>query len=415
MKRLFTILLFLVSILSLQIVAYAADDATLNVTGTVSEENKTITVVIGINSPTPFCGCSFNLNYDSEILKFESLENGPVIENATVITNENYDENIIRVVCASARELPQSGNVITVTFTYDISENKEVAFQIEDCKIAGANGEKIAFSVNNASVNIPSGAKNDSSGTGSTTSDPTPAKDDEKHTTTGGSTSSGKGNKNDSSGTRPAEKNNDKDGENGTVNDTQEKDAEKDYEVFLMSFSDVNENDWFYKSVQYVYSKKLMNGISPEIFSPNSGLTRAMLVTILYRMENEPECGKLVFEDVESDTWYTDSVAWAAENGIVNGIGNGLFAPNNYITREQIAVILYNYANFKNHLTSTRTDVDKYSDGEAVSPWAKDALQWAAGNGVINGKTTTTLEPQGQATRAEAATMLMRYLEKYDK
>ena len=410
MKRLFTILLFLVSILSLQIVAYAADDATLNVTGTVSEENKTITVVIGINSPTPFCGCSFNLNYDSEILKFESLENGPVIENATVITNENYDENIIRVVCASARELPQSGNVITVTFTYDISENKEVAFQIEDCKIAGVNGEKIAFSVNNASVNIPSGAKNDSSGTGSTTSDPTPAKDDEKHTTTGGSTSSGKGNKNDSSGTRPAEKNNDKDGENGTVNDTQEKDAEKDYEVFLMSFSDVNENDWFYKSVQYVYSKKLMNGISPEIFSPNSGLTRAMLVTILYRMENEPECGKLIFEDVESDTWYTDSVAWAAENGIVNGIGNGLFAPNNYITREQIAVILYNYANFKNHLTSTRTDVDKYSDGEAVSPWAKDALQWAVGNGVINGKTTTTLEPQGQATRAEAATMLMRYM-----
>lgn len=410
MKRLFTILLFLVSILSLQIVAYAADDATLNVTGTVSEENKTITVVIGINSPTPFCGCSFNLNYDSEILKFESLENGPVIENATVITNENYDENIIRVVCASARELPQSGNVITVTFTYDISENKEVAFQIEDCKIAGVNGEKIAFSVNNASVNIPSGAKNDSSGTGSTTSDPTPAKDDEKHTTTGGSTSSGKGNKNDSSGTRPAEKNNDKDGENGTVNDTQEKDAEKDYEVFLMSFSDVNENDWFYKSVQYVYSKKLMNGISPEIFSPNSGLTRAMLVTILYRMENEPECGKLIFEDVESDTWYTDSVAWAAENGIVNGIGNGLFAPNNYITREQIAVILYNYANFKNHLTSTRTDVDKYSDGEAVSPWAKDALQWAVGNGVINGKTTTTLEPQGQATRAEVATMLMRYM-----
>lgn len=410
MKRLFTILLFLVSILSLQIVAYATDDATLNVTGTVNEENKTITVVIGINSPTPFCGCSFNLNYDSEILKFESLENGPVIENATVITNENYDENIIRVVCASARELPQSGNVITVTFTYDISENKEVAFQIEDCKIAGANGEKIAFSVNNASVNIPSGAKNDSSGTGSTTSDPTPAKDDEKHTTTGGSTSSGKGNKNDSSGTRPAEKNNDKDGENGTVNDTQEKDAEKDYEVFLMSFSDVNENDWFYKSVQYVYSKKLMNGISPEIFSPNSGLTRAMLVTILYRMENEPECGKLIFEDVESDTWYTDSVAWASENGIVNGIGNGLFAPNNYITREQIAVILYNYANFKNHLTSTRTDVDKYSDGEAVSPWAKDALQWAVGNGVINGKTTTTLEPQGQATRAEAATMLMRYM-----
>ena len=177
-----------------------------------------------------------------------------------------------------------------------------------------------------------------------------------------------------------------------------------------MSFSDVADSDWFYDSVKYVYEQKLMNGVSVTEFAPNANLTRAMLVTILYRIENEPLCGDPLFEDVEKDMWYTKSIAWASENNIVKGVGEGLFAPNANITREQIAVILYNYANFKNESTDNKATLDKYTDNTLVSVWAEDAIEWAVGEGIITGKTVTTLEPQGQATRAEAATMLMRYL-----
>lgn len=191
------------------------------------------------------------------------------------------------------------------------------------------------------------------------------------------------------------------------------KSNDEDYEVFLMSFIDVANSDWFYDSVRYVFEQKLMNGISVTEFAPNANLTRAMLVTILYRIENEPLCGYSLFEDVEKDMWYSKSIAWASENNIVKGVGEGMFAPNANITREQIAVILYNYANFKNKSTDNKATLDKYADNSSVSVWAEDAIEWAVSEGIITGKTLTTLEPLGQATRAEAATMLMRYITKY--
>ena len=410
--------------LSLQIVAFASEQTNMSATATIDKENKLVAVQIDINSVSPFCGCSFNLVYNNEILEFVDLSNGEVIEGATVIANENFSENSIRIVSASALELPQTGTIATVTFLYDTTKSTEVDFDIENCKIVGVNGEKIDCEVNNTSITINKKAEKPSNG-GTITITP-PSKDDEKDVTEDSTDDivkeEPKGDEEDTSSTIDdkdehqdvddveKDENNETTDTTGATGNESPASPDEDYEVFLMSFSDVADSDWFYDSVKYVYEQKLMNGVSVTEFAPNANLTRAMLVTILYRIENEPLCGDPLFEDVEKDMWYTKSIAWASENNIVKGVGEGLFAPNANITREQIAVILYNYANFKNESTDNKATLDKYTDNTLVSVWAEDAIEWAVGEGIITGKTVTTLEPQGQATRAEAATMLMRYL-----
>lgn len=177
------------------------------------------------------------------------------------------------------------------------------------------------------------------------------------------------------------------------------------------AFTDVKESDWFYGAVAYAVGKGLMNGTSATLFSPNMNLTRAMLVTILYRNEGEPEHKpENPFSDVASGQWYTDAVIWAYENGIASGYGNGLFGTNDHITREQLVTMLHNYAKWKELDVSNSADLAEYADVGAVSAWAFEAMAWAVAEGVVTGRTETTLVPKGAATRAEAATMLMRYL-----
>ncbi|MCL1808704.1 MAG: S-layer homology domain-containing protein [Clostridiales bacterium] len=180
----------------------------------------------------------------------------------------------------------------------------------------------------------------------------------------------------------------------------------------VSAFADVKESDWFYGAVAYAVEKGLMNGTSATLFSPNASLTRAMLVTILYRNEGEPEfTAENPFSDVANGQWYTDAVIWAYENGIVSGYGNGLFGASDSITREQLVTMLHNYANWKELDTANSEDLTKYSDFGAVSAWASEAMAWAVAEGIISGRTETTLVPKGTATRAEAATMLMRFIE----
>lgn len=177
------------------------------------------------------------------------------------------------------------------------------------------------------------------------------------------------------------------------------------------SFSDVGESDWFYDAVQYVYANDMMNGVSENSFAPNNTTDRAMLVTILYRLENEPAASGSSFADVPSGQWYTDAVAWAAANGIVNGVTDTTFAPNCPITREQMAAILYRYAAWKGCDVSGQVDLSGYTDADSVSTYAKEALAWANAEGLITGVTGTTLRPAGSAVRAQAATILMRLCE----
>lgn len=174
-------------------------------------------------------------------------------------------------------------------------------------------------------------------------------------------------------------------------------------------FTDVKAGDWFYDSVGYVYGAGLMNGTSPTAFSPNQTTTRAMIVTILYRYEGSPAAGASSFRDVAAGQYYAAPVAWAAQNGVVTGYSPTQFGPNDTITREQMAAILYRYAQYKGYDVSGRADLSAYSDGNRVSAYARDAMAWANQAGLINGVDARTLQPGGSATRAQVATILTRF------
>lgn len=175
---------------------------------------------------------------------------------------------------------------------------------------------------------------------------------------------------------------------------------------------DVDENAWYHEYVDYVVEKSLMQGVVDDLFAPNVTTSRAMIVTILYRLEGRPAVsGKASFDDVVADSWYADAVAWAQANNIVNGYSSEKFGPNDNITREQFAAILYRYAGFKGYDTSKAADLSGYADASAISDWALAAMKWANSESLITGCTATTLVPRGDATRAEAAAILKRFIE----
>lgn len=174
-------------------------------------------------------------------------------------------------------------------------------------------------------------------------------------------------------------------------------------------FTDVPANHWAQAALQYVYDNGLMTGISDTAFAPEATTTRAMIVSMLARMENVTSAADAGFADVAADDWYATAVNWAAANGIVNGISDDTFAPNTAITREQLAAMLMNYAQWKGQDTSARADLSGYSD--APSTWASEAVQWAVAEGLLAGVTDDELQPQGQATRAQVAAIMQRFLE----
>jgi len=180
------------------------------------------------------------------------------------------------------------------------------------------------------------------------------------------------------------------------------------------NFGDVTKSDWFYDAVNYAVANGLMNGVGNGKFAPNDPMTRSMLVTVLWRYEGSPKEGTNGFSDVPNGQWYTDAVAWAAANGIVGGVGNNKFAPGGNITREQMAAILYRYAQKKGFNTSRKGNLSAFSDHNKVSAYAVDAIAWAVGEGIIGGS-DGKLDPQGNATRAQVSTILMRFIENFVK
>lgn len=176
-----------------------------------------------------------------------------------------------------------------------------------------------------------------------------------------------------------------------------------------LPFEDTPEGAWYYDAVSYVYANGLMDGVSATQFAPDANMTRAMLVTILWRMEGEPVVNYLLpFTDVDGGAWYAEAVRWAASEGIVTGVSAIEFAPNAEITREQLAAILHRYAGEP----ATAANLDAFTDAASVSAYAVDAMSWCVEQGIITGTTATTLDPQGTATRAQCAAMLMRFMER---
>lgn len=180
-------------------------------------------------------------------------------------------------------------------------------------------------------------------------------------------------------------------------------------------FTDVVAGTWYYGAAAYAYNNGLFAGMTPTAFAPNATMTRAMLVSVLWRLAGAPAPkAPNTFVDVPDGAWYTDAVTWAAENGVVSGIGGSRFDPSGFVTREQTAEILYNYAHSKGYDVSARADLTAFPDAGSVSGWAEEALSWANAAGLINGTVRdgqTILDPQGSASRAQVAMILMNYVE----
>lgn len=187
--------------------------------------------------------------------------------------------------------------------------------------------------------------------------------------------------------------------------------VEFSYRVLTNPFTDVKTGDWFYDAVSYVYTEGLMTGTGTYTFSPSAPTSRAMLVTILWRLQGEPYVSGSSFNDVKSSAYYYDAVRWAARYGIVEGYEGNVFKPDDAITREQFAAILYRYAEYCKYSTSASTNLSAYKDNAKVSSWAGTAMKWAVAKGLFEGDSLGNLDPQGQTTRAAAAKLLMAFCE----
>lgn len=185
----------------------------------------------------------------------------------------------------------------------------------------------------------------------------------------------------------------------------------KDEDCILRAFSDLDPSMWYHDGLHFALESKIMNGTGDGLFSPDAAASRAMIVTILWRMENEPKASaKLTFSDVRAGMWYTEAIRWATSNGIVSGYSADTFDPDGSITREQLAVILWRYAG---SARDENLPLLNYTDAGSISSWAFEAVQWMTVNGILNGVGDGSLNPQGSASRAQAATLLMRLADIY--
>ena len=196
----------------------------------------------------------------------------------------------------------------------------------------------------------------------------------------------------------------------GEDSSTQKPDEGPDYNSVALPFVDVNAADWFCEAVRYVYARGMMGGTGTNTFSPGGTTTRAMIVTILHRLEGTPAAAGSAFTDVPAGQYYAQAVGWASSVGVVNGYGDGTFQPDAPITREQMAAILCRYAQYKGVDVSRRADLTRFPDSAKVSPYAAEPMGWAVESGLITGM-DGQLAPGGSATRAQVATILMRLCE----
>ena len=187
-------------------------------------------------------------------------------------------------------------------------------------------------------------------------------------------------------------------------------DCPKDSTCPVDPFKDTANNAWWHDGIHYCVQQGLMNGVASDQFAPNGTTTRAMIVTILWRMEGSPATSYgMSFTDVPAGQWYTEAIRWAQSTGVVTGYDAKTFGPNDNVTREQLAAILYRYTAHKGGDVSKRSTLAQFTDVNQISSWALENIQWANAVGMVNGRTNTTIVPKGNATRAEAASMIQRF------
>lgn len=174
-------------------------------------------------------------------------------------------------------------------------------------------------------------------------------------------------------------------------------------------FADVSASAWYYSAVSYVVDEGIMSGTGTNTFSPNATLTRGMVAQMLYAMSGKPNQGSNTYGDVASGAWYAKAVSWVSSKGIMTGYGEGRFAPETPVTREQLALILFNYAKLQGYDTSASSSLSAFPDGASVASWAQQAMSWAVAEGLFSGRDGSMLTPAGTATRAEIAQIFMQF------
>ena len=373
MKKIVIPILAVLSLL-ISFTVFADDIPTVYITDSQNSGTSDITVSISVTENTPFCGGSMNLVYDNTLMKAKSYEISELLTGYIANVNLNYADNTIRFLWAGTEAITAGGGLFTIVFEPVSSDSFETDIMIDKLKLADENGKKIEAVSEDGHIKYE--------------------KETSASTTTGGRSGRSSG---ASSRTTPEIEENKMD-ENKT-------------ETVKLSFLDVRESDWYYEYVKQAFEKGLMNGISETEFAPNEKLTRAMFVTILHRMDGEPEASASPFADVEKGSWYEKAVAWANANEIVQGFSETEFAPDANITREQMAAIIYRYANYKGIDTEAvmkDTNTLSHNDIFEVSDWAQEGMHYCIAAGIISGDENGNLLPKTNATRAETATVITR-------
>lgn len=349
---------------------FADEQVMVSVKQTKTNISGNVNVSLSISDNSNSYGGSLNLVYDSAKLKVISYMQSDLLSPYSCFVNLEYGNDTVRFSWAGTEALTSGGELFTITFSPLISDSFDTDITIDKLKLADEDGNKINAAAENGKIAYTA---NTSSSSG--------------HRNSGGTLSN-----------------------NQTDEDTMEKNNKSN-----AVFSDVSENDWFYSPVMSAYENGFMQGVSENEFKPNGNLTRAMFITVMHRISDLtiPQ-NESPFIDVDSDTWYADAVAWGFENGIISGISKKEFAPNENITREQIATILYRYAKYKGIDVDTpvkNADLSAYSDVKQISDWATDAVKYCINSKVINGDGTGYILPKNNATRAEMATIIVRFIQ----
>ena len=441
------VILVIISVFCLVTTVYANEECFL---GLSSDMDNPCKVLVNIENAEHIYGGSFILEYDNNTIEVIDCKEGSPLENITAIINKSYADDKIKLTWASANEVTYDEPILYIEFKAvdtnvdqtEICFSEVVLYDI-DSNEAQCKTDKFLLTLpGNNRVTLPEYEEN-------LVSRPTSGSSVSRYTvkfeTNGGSEVENKTVNRNAVLEAPEAPTKDgfkfdgwfTDKELTTAYDFTAKvtkgftlyakwtEIEKEPEVdkpedkddpetteWKNPFNDVKADDWFYANVQYVVENKLMNGVAVDEFAPNDTLTRAMLVTVLYRNAGEPAVNKSIpFADVDMGAYYASAVIWAKQNGIVNGVTETEFAPDANITREQIAAIMFRYAQYNGMDAVTLEENLHFDDASKISEYAVSAMNWAVGTGLMKGKSTTTINPKDNATRAEIAAILQRFVE----
>ncbi len=376
MKKVLSLILAVAMIFSCVSVFGASEGPVLKADNSKLKNDKT-TVTISLNDAPNIASLYFEVSFDDDVLELLEVEceDLGVIAKTTADYKEIDEIVVVAYQMISDEDFSCNGDVLSLDFKA-ISEKASTKVEISNLLAFDENGTDVEIATEDASFSTKSGNGGGGGGGGG-------GSDEEE------------------------DKTDDKKDEEPTTPVTPDAPEDKD------GFTDVDSDDWYADAVSYVFEKGIMNGVDADKFQPEATLTRGMFATILHRVEETPAVeGEASFEDILDGEWYADAVKWANANGIVKGISETEFAPNNNITREQIATIIYRYCQFKGiDVTTGEVILANYDDFGAVSDYAVEAIKYAVGSGLMKGRTDRTLNPRENVTRAEAATLIMRFVE----